>query len=245
VKSYSELFDQRGSSYDIAMRRYPAARRAEFRQILEPLTIAPGMRIGDVPAGGGYLQAHLPPGAIWEGHEPCASFTNHGEVSAAESHPLLPLPWADRALDAVLSLAGVHHLEDKTGLFAEVGRVLKPGGTFVLSDVAEDTPVARFLDGFVGNHNSTGHEGCFLGERTLQELRATGWRVLSADHRRFTWDFADRAEMGDFASHLFDICKASAAQTADAIERELGTVPLPGGGVGMNWSLMTICCQRP
>ncbi len=139
------------------MRRYPQARLAEFRQILEPLTIKSGMHIGDVPAGGGYLHAHLPPGAIWEGHEPCASFTNHGAVSTIENHPLLPLPWPDHALDAVVSLAGIHHLEDKTGLFAEVGRVLKPAGIFVLSDVAEGTSIARFLDGFVGDHNSTGH----------------------------------------------------------------------------------------
>lgn len=157
MQSYSGLFDRCGSSYDIAMRRYPQARLAEFRQILEPLTIKSGMHIGDVPAGGGYLHAHLPPGAIWEGHEPCASFTNHGAVSTIENHPLLPLPWPDHALDAVVSLAGIHHLEDKTGLFAEVGRVLKPAGIFVLSDVAEGTSIARFLDGFVGDHNSTGH----------------------------------------------------------------------------------------
>lgn len=79
----------------------------------------------------------------------------------------------------------------------------------------------------------------------MEELHATGWRVLSATHCHFTWDFADRVQMADFASHLFDICKATAEATAGAIERELGTVALAQGGVGMNWSLMTICCQWP
>lgn len=125
VKSYSELFEERGASYDLAMRRYPNARRAEFEQVLEHLTIEPGMRVGDIPAGGGYLRTYLPEGAIWEGHEPCASFLSEGADSRfIGDRPLLPLPWDNHELDVVLSLAGVHHLDDKADLFREIARVI-------------------------------------------------------------------------------------------------------------------------
>lgn len=246
MQSYAELFDKRGAAYDFAMHRYPDARQAEFAQLLRLADIRPGMRVGDVPAGGGYLKAYLPPDAIWEGHEPCASFTNHGAGQGASANrPLLPLPWSDGELDVVVSLAGIHHLENKRELFTEIARVLKPGARFILSDVAEGSAAARFLDGFVGDHNSTGHDGRYLGERTFEELRAAGWHIASSQQQNFTWDFMDREEMGDFAYHLFDICKSTPHGAADAIERELGIVHLPDGRIGMNWSLLTIACVKP
>jgi SAM-dependent methyltransferase len=244
IASYSDLFAQRGSSYDRAMQKYPHARDAEFEQLLAPLALEPGMRVGDVPAGGGYLRWYLPEDCVWEGHEPCATFTNHGaKADEAAIRPLLPLPWDDGALDHVVSLAGVHHIEDKTELWREVARVLKPGGRFVLSDVAEDGPIARFLDGFVGDNNSTGHQGVFLNQGTLGELEGCGFKVLDAREHAYHWAFDTRDDMADFARHLFDICKATPAEVADAIARDLGVEPTADGRVGMNWALMTIICE--
>lgn len=245
IASYADLFAQRGSSYDLAMQKYPHARDAEFEQLLAPLDLTPGMRVGDVPAGGGYLRWYLPEGCVWEGHEPCATFTNHGaKADDPASRPLLPLPWNDAALDSVVSLAGVHHIEDKAELWREVARVLKPGGRFVLSDVAEDGPIARFLDGFVGDNNSTGHEGLFLNRATLDELAASGFRVLDWSLNGYHWWFDTRAEMAEFARDLFDICKATPEQVGEAIARDLGVEDTADGRVGMNWALMTITCER-
>jgi SAM-dependent methyltransferase len=147
-KTYQDLFDVRGSSYDGAMQRYPQAREQEFAQVVSAVPLQPGMVVADVPAGGGYLRAYLPAGCQWLGHEPCAGFTQHGAASG-QGKPWLPLPWCDAAVDVVISLAGVHHVDDKRPLWAELWRVVKPGGHLVLSDVAAGTPVARFLDGYV------------------------------------------------------------------------------------------------
>lgn len=49
------------------------------------------------------------------------------------------LPFADATFDAAWALFVLHHVEvtDQTAILREVGRVLRPGGVFVL---AEDTP---------------------------------------------------------------------------------------------------------
>lgn len=239
TKSYQEHFDQRGSSYDMAMRRHPYARQQEFAQAIETAKLETGMVVADVPAGGGYLQQFLPPGSTWLGHEPCASFTNHGAIES-KGLALLPLPWRAASVDAAISLAGVHHIDDKRPLFADLFRVVKPGGRLVVSDVAAGSAVARFLDGYVGAHNSTGHEGVFLDEKTLVQLGAAGWSVQSHSMRDFLWVFPDRTAMAAFCHELFDLRTSSVADTQAAIETQLGVTDLSDGTVGMRWSLMTI-----
>lgn len=243
TKSYQEHFDARGSAYDFAMQRQPDARKQEFSQAIDAARLRAGMVVADVPAGGGYLKHCLPSDCMWWGHEPCASFTNHGAVGD-DSRPLLPLPWPQASVDVAISLAGVHHIDDKRPLFAELHRVVKPGGRLVVSDVATGSTVAQFLDGYVGAHNSTGHEGVFLDEHTLQELRQTGWAIESSVIRDFHWVFSDRYAMADFCHGLFDLRTSSVADTQAAIETQLGITALAEGGVGMHWALMTIVAVR-
>jgi len=243
--SYEDLFGQRGSAYDRAMLAYPEARAQEFAQVLAHAALSPGMVVADVPAGGGYLRRYLPEGCGWVGHEPCADFTNHRTGAQESGMPLLPLPFADSAADVAISIAGVHHLADKRPLFRDMRRIVRPGGRFVLSDVATDTPVARFLDGFVGDNNSTGHEGVFLDAHTPGELAEAGWDVLSHRLEAFHWVFADEDAMVAFCRGLFDICKAGDAAIARALHDGPGVEQLPDGRTGLRWSLMTIVARRP
>jgi len=243
--SYEELFGRRGSSYDRAMLAFPEARAQEFAQVIVPAGLKAGMVVADIPAGGGYLRRYLPESCDWIGHEPCADFTNHRTGAGNAGRPLLPLPFADAAADAAISLAGVHHLADKRPLFREILRITRPGGRFVLSDVARGTATARFLDGFVGDSNSTGHAGIFLDDQTLVELGEAGWKIVSNGLERFHWVFDDTLSMVTFCRGLFDICKADDAAIARALRDGPGIDALPGGGVALRWSLMTIVARRP
>ena len=243
MKTYGQVFAVRGSAYDRAMQCCPDARQQEFAQAVDAARLTSGMVVADVPAGGGYLQRYLPSGCHWLGHEPCASFTNHGTLTG-DARPLLPLPWSDASADVAISLAGVHHIDDKRPLFRELARVTKPGGRLVVSDVATDSAVARFLEGYVGPHNSNGHQGGFLDGHTLVELRDAGWSVHRHDVQNFCWVFPDRAVMAAFCHELFDLRSSSMADTRVAIETQLGVKQLSSGQVGMDWSLMTIVAQK-
>ncbi len=261
AKSYQDHFEQRGSAYDRAMLRFPDARRQEFEQVIAAARLSPGMTVADVPAGGAYLCAFLPQDCEYQAHEPCATFTNHGHhqrgqplqckeargaapskkgAAAQGGLPLLPLPWADDEIDVAISLAGLHHLADKRPLFKELKRVLKPGGRLALSDVAKGSKVAHFLDGYVGDHNSTGHDGIFLDGSILSDLEYAGFVIEQRHLNDFHWTFPNRADMAAFCHELFDLQKSNLADTQRAIEQQLGVTDYPDGTVGMAWQLMTI-----
>ena len=256
TKSYQEQFEQRGTAYERAMQAYPHARDEEFLQALNAsanILTNPQqqLRVADVPAGGGYLQRYLPPNCIWLGHEPCASFMHHATTNLVTTNqsttstqvtdkPLLPLPWQDQTIDVAISVAGLHHLEDKTPLFKELHRVLKSNGELIISDVATGSNVATFLDTYVGANNSTGHEGIYLDERTKQELRQANFTITTHKHNEFFWKFNNKQEMAEFCHQLFDLELSTAKDTQEAIERYLGVAAIAHNQVGMRWSLTTI-----
>jgi SAM-dependent methyltransferase len=53
------------------------------------------------------------------------------------------LPLVDRACDNVVMLGGIHHVPDRARLFAEVRRILKPGGKFFFREPADDFALWR------------------------------------------------------------------------------------------------------
>lgn len=241
--SYEDIFAQRGRRYDEAMRRFPSAREEEFEQLLLRANIQGSQTVADVPAGGGYLKAYLPGDCTWLGHEPCAAFTAHS--SRSEAQQLVPLPWLDDSVDTIVSLAGVHHIEDKRPLFLETFRVAKPGGRFVLSDVEHGSAVSRFLDSYVGAFNSTGHEGVYLHEGTSDDLSSQGWVVISSEIVNFKWRFRDAASLEGFCNKLFDVREVPEGQTIETASDILGVSRESRHQIAMHWSLRTIVCEKP
>jgi SAM-dependent methyltransferase len=55
------------------------------------------------------------------------------------------LPLAADSADFVISNCVINLSEDKPRVFAEIFRVLKPGGAFVISDVFAASPVPRYI----------------------------------------------------------------------------------------------------
>jgi SAM-dependent methyltransferase len=82
-------------------------------------------------------------------------------------------PFADEAFDVAMLKEFTHHVEDKAALFAEVNRVLKPGGLLILMDPMQSLRQAlytlRHPDPHKGHHIS-------WPDRYLLLLRRNGFR---------------------------------------------------------------------
>lgn len=59
------------------------------------------------------------------------------------------LPLADEVLDHVFALGGIHHVNDRATMFAEIHRVLKPGGCFFWREPLNDFFLWRWLRAIV------------------------------------------------------------------------------------------------
>jgi len=83
------------------------------------------------------------------------------------------LPVEDASVDAVTSNCVINLVPDKTQVFREIARVLRPGGRFVISDVVLDGQLPEALV-----RDLTAYVGCVSGamqrETYLDTVRAAG-----------------------------------------------------------------------
>lgn len=242
-EAYDSIFARRAASYHDAMTRWPRARDREFEAIAERLPGAVAS-LCDVPAGGGYLHEHVMrarPGAEFRyvAVEPAAYFLERCPVgpgcervrAAMENVPVAG------GFDAVASLAALHHVEDKVAVYRELARLAGARGRVIVADAAEDTGVARFLNGFVDACNSMGHQGLFLGESATGDLERAGLRVLSDEVVDVAWVFETRDDVGLFAKALFGIDLAPPDRIVDALQAEVGLEDRGAGKVAVAWRL--------
>lgn len=236
---YQAIFDRRGAAYHQAMQRMPEARGEEFRKLLELADLRPGETVCDFPSGGGYLARFLTTPVELVLLETSEQFLRCAASAVADRRLLVRdgrFPLASASVDCCLSMAGLHHVEDKTAVFREVARCLKPGGRFVLADAEVDSPVARFLDEFVGTYCETGHSGLFLGPSTVDELTSVGFDVVVDRRIDYCWRFDSPADTAEFCRLLFGLSQVSDATILEELQRRLG-LDRSAGRCDVNWEL--------
>ncbi len=241
--SYAKIFEHRAGEYHSAMADWPDARDAEFLSAVAPLHDVPDGLLCDIPSGGGYLARYLRPGLRYLAVEPASGFFAPGDdpidriISDFGNVAL-----ADRSVDYIVSLAGLHHEPDLARAFGEMRRIIRPGGRIVISDAAAGTPPAIFLNGFVARYNPQGHDGRFFDEGTPELLEAAGLRVIEDAMTIVPWTFESRRDAGAFCSRLFGLRDVDAETVADALDEEIGFDEAPGQ-VHLKWILRRFVCE--
>ncbi len=143
------MFDRIAPRYDLMNRLMTfGVDRAWRRRAIAALAIRPGARVLDLACGSGDLTA----AAQAAGARVVGLDFSAGMLEAARARRLgdvvvrgdaLALPLADGAMDAVVSGFALRNFVDLAAAFAEVARVLRPGGRLALLEV--DRPASALL----------------------------------------------------------------------------------------------------
>ena len=228
---YRAIFAARGDRYHAAMRRHPLARRAEFAQLFAHVPVAPGQRVLDLPAGGGYLAQALPDGAALVSLELSGGFGGGAEVVDFAQ------PWRWGRFDHAVCLAALHHVDAQDDFLARLLGTLVPGGTLHLADVVAGSGIARFLDDFVGRYNGTGHSGEYLrDDRARFSALGDIARCAGLD---CPWAFPDEAALLDFSGRLFGLVDCPAPLLREALHELVGVRSTPAG-IELAWRLLYV-----
>ena len=141
------MFDTIAPRYDLVNRVMTFGLDRHWRrQAVSALDLGPGASVVDLACGTGDLCRELQQA----GHRPVGVDLSLGMLRHARtSAPLvqgdgLQMPFADGAVDGVISGFALRNFVALPPVFAELGRALRPGGRLALLDVATpDNPVLR------------------------------------------------------------------------------------------------------
>ena len=228
------------------MESCPLARATEFSLAVQYLNIESNMTLFDIPSGGGYLKKFVPVKKVnyifIESSDDFASHCPVDDHSCTLLSGLIALPLASHSADRILSLAALHHVENKQKFFLQCLDLLKTDGLLVIGDVDENSKMARFLNIFVNEYNSMGHEGLFFTKNIEDSLKDIGFKVVLNEYKSFFWEFDSIPKAIQFFRDLFGLDLATDRDILSGIEEYLGF----GEGeslVNINWGLRYLCLQ--
>ncbi len=246
--NYTDTFRVRADLHDEAFRLYPEACREEITRVLSLASVQPGETLLDLPSASGFLSHYLPSADIRliavdpspDLHRLCAKVVPESHLA-----PLTQLPLANESIDVAVCLAGLHHEPRPDLVISEIKRVLKIGtGRAVVAEVDSRSAVAHFLNGFVNQFNSEGHQGDFVDETFVCMLEQSGLVVESDEVAAYHWWFDSRFYLGDCLKKMFGMDLASPLQIANAVEDLLGIDWREDEKIGMRWSLRTFLLRK-
>ena len=246
-KTYQDIFNIRGLSYHKAMQNYPLARQDEFKNIIELSDFKDDNLILDIPSGGCYLSNFITHENSLISVETSTAFAQKIKLSnnikllicKSLNHINLPSNSADR----ILSLAALHHVEDKLSFYHEMSRLLKEEGIICIADVLRDSAVADFLNIFVDKYNSMGHQGDFICPKIREELTRLNFNVVFDDVISYPWYFDSVNDMVDFCQLLFGLDKGNDELIKTGIDKYLG-YSIKRNKVLMNWQLYFVKAKK-
>lgn len=243
LNSYKDIFNKRGKEYNYAMELCPHARDQEFLNSIQFLDNNKTLNILDIPSGGGYLRKFIP---TYQ-NLVCAEETDYFYSVCKELPNQQKLKYKinstiqikNEYFDCIMSIAGLHHLENKDWIISEMYRLLKRSGEIIISDAEVNSNVSKWLNEFIDSNNSLGHKGIFLDNNFDKLISKTGFKILFSDTIRYSWNFDCIDSMVLYCKNLFGIDKCSNYEILNGIKEYLG-FKTESGTIKLNWELKFI-----
>ena len=243
---YSNIFGSRANSYIDASQCWPDTREQELDNFINLLALQPCERLLDVPCGSGLVAKKLAPSIEYLGLDPAQDFVNYCQAQniPAVQAQMRCTELPSESFDVIGSLTGVHHESNRTELYKEWFRLLKPGGRIVIMDVSKGSPVGLFLNGFVDQWNSAGHQGDFLTELDTQYVTEAGFPTPLINQSSYDWVAANDLAMHSFMLNLFGLDKQPPLAEMQIAWKKLGWQP-DEQVCRVPWSLRVIKAYKP
>jgi SAM-dependent methyltransferase len=245
---YRDLFDARGAHYNLANRHFPEARAEEARALLEHLRLPLEATWLDLGAGGGFLaeraalQGHAGPAVGCD--ESIAFLAGASAYALRTIAAFRTLPYPDGAFAAAASLAALHHADDPERVLSEMLRVTSPGGRVAIGDVVAGSRAARYLNGFLDRHTTTGHAGRFYdADAWAGMLARAGGRDIRAEAVELCWRFRRPEDAATFSRELFALVPETTDAELDAALKELG-LSEEAGQWRLPWTMVFASADR-
>lgn len=233
MNDYRQLFQNRANDYHFAMQKYPEARNNEFTSLLSSVDFSSVKEVLDIPSGGGYLKKFIPGHVNLTPVDFSEGFSNDSIALVSPNK----LPFNPNTFDVVFSLSGMHHLDNVPLFVEECLRIIKKDGSFVFADVQKDSNVDYFLNKFVNEYNSLGHDGNFFYKDYFTAYPDIQNRVTDCNINNYPFVFDTQNDMVHFFKLFFGLDKASDAIILEGVQDILG-ITRTDRRVEVNWGLI-------
>jgi SAM-dependent methyltransferase len=167
---------------------------ATTRETLKRMPMAPAARVLDVGCGTGELLRRLRakyPDAVLAGLDPVAEMlTVAGEKLSGKEDLRIgyadSLPWTSASFDLVVSCNMFHYISHPIDALREMARVLRPGGTIVLTDWCDDYIACRICNLYLRLTNRAFYK-TYKQAECLALLRQAGFEDVRLDRYKISW----------------------------------------------------------
>lgn len=167
---------------------------ATTRETMRRLPMTPTARVLDVGCGTGELLRRLRakyPDAVLAGLDPVAEMLAVARDKLSGKDDLRigyadALPWNGGSFDVVVSCNMFHYISHPLDALREMSRVLRPGGTIVLTDWCDDYIACRICNLYLRLTNRAFYK-TYRRAECLDLLQRAGFRDVKLDRYKISW----------------------------------------------------------
>lgn len=164
------------------------------RETLRRMPMTPTARVLDVGCGTGELLMRLRakyPDAVLAGLDPVAEMLAVSKDKLSGNEDLRigyadSLPWQSESFDVVVSCNMFHYITHPIAALQEMARVLRPGGSLVLTDWCDDYIACRVCNLYLRLTNRAFYK-TYRHAECLDLLRTAGFKDVKLERYKINW----------------------------------------------------------